>query len=61
MCTHVLSSVLTHCIAITCAYGVYVSVSSRLNPMGLIIALDDNGQAAGELFWDDGDTRGIVC
>uniref|UniRef100_A0A671Y7K2 alpha-glucosidase n=1 Tax=Sparus aurata TaxID=8175 RepID=A0A671Y7K2_SPAAU len=33
---------------------------SRLNPMGLIIALDDNGQAAGELFWDDGDTRGIV-
>uniref|UniRef100_A0A671YCP6 alpha-glucosidase n=1 Tax=Sparus aurata TaxID=8175 RepID=A0A671YCP6_SPAAU len=32
---------------------------SRLNPMGLIIALDDNGQAAGELFWDDGDTRGI--
>uniref|UniRef100_A0A671YCK1 alpha-glucosidase n=1 Tax=Sparus aurata TaxID=8175 RepID=A0A671YCK1_SPAAU len=30
---------------------------SRLNPMGLIIALDDNGQAAGELFWDDGDTR----
>ncbi|KAM8769539.1 sucrase-isomaltase, intestinal isoform 2-T2 [Acanthopagrus schlegelii] len=33
---------------------------SRLNPMGLIIALDDNGQAAGELFWDDGDTRATV-
>ncbi|XP_057695527.1 sucrase-isomaltase, intestinal isoform X2 [Corythoichthys intestinalis] len=30
---------------------------SRRNPMGLIIALDDQGQAAGELFWDDGDSR----
>lgn len=28
--------------------------------MGLIIALDDNNQAAGELFWDDGDSRGIA-
>lgn len=28
--------------------------------MGLIVALDDNNQAAGELFWDDGDSRGIV-
>lgn len=28
--------------------------------MGLIVALDDNSQATGELFWDDGDTRGIV-
>lgn len=26
--------------------------------MGLIIALDDNNQASGELFWDDGDSRG---
>uniref|UniRef100_A0A8D0AIN6 Maltase n=1 Tax=Sander lucioperca TaxID=283035 RepID=A0A8D0AIN6_SANLU len=34
---------------------------SRRNPMGLIVALDDNNQAAGELFWDDGDSRGIVC
>ncbi|XP_044210999.1 maltase-glucoamylase, intestinal [Thunnus albacares] len=33
---------------------------SRLNPMGLIIALDDNNQAAGELFWDDGDSRETV-
>lgn len=39
----------------------YVYVSSRRNPMGLIIALDDNNEAAGELFWDDGDSRGIVC
>uniref|UniRef100_A0A8C6LWD2 alpha-glucosidase n=1 Tax=Nothobranchius furzeri TaxID=105023 RepID=A0A8C6LWD2_NOTFU len=30
---------------------------SRSNPMGLVIALDDNNQAAGELFWDDGDSR----
>lgn len=28
--------------------------------MGLIIALDDNNQATGELFWDDGDSRGIT-
>lgn len=33
---------------------------SRRNPMGLIIALDDRAQAAGELFWDDGDSRGNV-
>ncbi|KAG8002119.1 Sucrase-isomaltase [Nibea albiflora] len=33
---------------------------SRRNPMGLIIALDDNDQAAGELFWDDGDSRDTV-
>uniref|UniRef100_A0A674JS39 Maltase n=1 Tax=Terrapene triunguis TaxID=2587831 RepID=A0A674JS39_9SAUR len=31
---------------------------SRKNPMGLIIALDDNKQAAGDLFWDDGESRG---
>uniref|UniRef100_A0A671L7G6 alpha-glucosidase n=1 Tax=Sinocyclocheilus anshuiensis TaxID=1608454 RepID=A0A671L7G6_9TELE len=30
---------------------------SRLHPMGLIIALDDNKAASGELFWDDGDSR----
>ncbi|XP_064418118.1 maltase-glucoamylase [Latimeria chalumnae] len=30
---------------------------SRKNPMGLIIALDDNGRAGGELFWDDGESR----
>ncbi|XP_061575113.1 sucrase-isomaltase, intestinal isoform X2 [Cololabis saira] len=33
---------------------------SRRNPMGLIVALDDNKQAAGELFWDDGDSRETV-
>ncbi|XP_029441992.1 LOW QUALITY PROTEIN: maltase-glucoamylase, intestinal-like, partial [Rhinatrema bivittatum] len=30
---------------------------SRINPMGLIIALDDNQKAKGELFWDDGESR----
>ncbi|CAG07202.1 unnamed protein product, partial [Tetraodon nigroviridis] len=33
---------------------------SRRKPMGLIVALDDNKQAAGELFWDDGDSRATV-
>ncbi|XP_043926668.1 maltase-glucoamylase, intestinal-like [Protopterus annectens] len=27
---------------------------SRQNPMRLIVALDDNGSAQGQLFWDDG-------
>uniref|UniRef100_A0A670IE62 Maltase n=1 Tax=Podarcis muralis TaxID=64176 RepID=A0A670IE62_PODMU len=34
------------------------TVYSRSKPMGLIIALDDAGKAIGELFWDDGVTRG---
>ncbi|CAL8345363.1 unnamed protein product, partial [Arctogadus glacialis] len=33
---------------------------SRRNPMGLIVALDDNQRAVGELFWDDGDSRATV-
>ncbi|XP_068602006.1 sucrase-isomaltase, intestinal [Brachionichthys hirsutus] len=33
---------------------------SRRSPMGLIVALDDNQRAAGELFWDDGDSRETV-
>nr|XP_046169636.1 maltase-glucoamylase, intestinal [Oncorhynchus gorbuscha]XP_046169637.1 maltase-glucoamylase, intestinal [Oncorhynchus gorbuscha]XP_046169639.1 maltase-glucoamylase, intestinal [Oncorhynchus gorbuscha]XP_046169640.1 maltase-glucoamylase, intestinal [Oncorhynchus gorbuscha] len=36
------------------------TVYSRRNPMGLIVALDDNNRAAGELFWDDGDSRDTV-
>uniref|UniRef100_A0A8C6M128 alpha-glucosidase n=1 Tax=Nothobranchius furzeri TaxID=105023 RepID=A0A8C6M128_NOTFU len=39
---------------------VVVHFCSRSNPMGLVIALDDNNQAAGELFWDDGDSRDTV-
>uniref|UniRef100_A0A671MM13 alpha-glucosidase n=1 Tax=Sinocyclocheilus anshuiensis TaxID=1608454 RepID=A0A671MM13_9TELE len=33
---------------------------SRRHPMRLIIALDDNNAASGELFWDDGESRGIL-
>ena len=29
---------------------------TRLNPFDLIIMLNETGQAAGDLFWDDGDT-----
>ncbi|KAJ7325169.1 hypothetical protein JRQ81_018189 [Phrynocephalus forsythii] len=36
------------------------TVYSRQNPMGLIIALDDNQTAVGDLFWDDGVTRGTL-
>ncbi|XP_075013544.1 sucrase-isomaltase, intestinal isoform X1 [Calonectris borealis] len=36
------------------------TVASRKNPMGLIIALDDNNAASGDLFWDDGESTGTV-
>lgn len=26
--------------------------------MGLIVALDDNGKAEGQIFWDDGESIG---
>ena len=31
------------------------TVASRKNPFGLLVALDDNGQAAGNMYWDQGD------
>lgn len=31
---------------------------SRKNPLGLIVALDDNNTAKGDFFWDDGETKG---
>uniref|UniRef100_A0A674G9J7 alpha-glucosidase n=1 Tax=Taeniopygia guttata TaxID=59729 RepID=A0A674G9J7_TAEGU len=34
------------------------TVASRKNPMGLIIALDINNEASGDLFWDDGESTG---
>ncbi|XP_061414169.1 sucrase-isomaltase, intestinal-like [Lethenteron reissneri] len=33
---------------------------SRVNPMGLIVSLDENLEARGSLFWDDGDSIGTV-
>ncbi|XP_030311852.1 sucrase-isomaltase, intestinal [Calypte anna] len=36
------------------------TVASRKNPMGLIIALDDNSAASGNLFWDDGESTDTV-
>ncbi|XP_030826535.1 LOW QUALITY PROTEIN: maltase-glucoamylase, intestinal-like, partial [Camarhynchus parvulus] len=32
----------------------------RRNPLGLIVALDENQEASGELFWDDGESAGTV-
>ncbi|CAN0009790.1 unnamed protein product [Bubo scandiacus] len=32
------------------------TTKSRLNPFGLIIALDEQAEASGSLFWDDGDS-----
>ncbi|XP_013408342.1 maltase-glucoamylase, intestinal-like isoform X2 [Lingula anatina] len=32
------------------------TMASRKNPLGLIAALDDNEQASGSLFWDDGES-----
>ncbi|OWK06646.1 hypothetical protein Celaphus_00012326, partial [Cervus elaphus hippelaphus] len=33
----------------------------RRNPLSLIIALDENKEAKGELFWDDGETKDTVA
>ncbi|XP_063967413.1 sucrase-isomaltase, intestinal-like [Lytechinus pictus] len=33
------------------------TVFSRLKPLSLLVALDDNMEASGELFWDDGERR----
>ncbi len=41
-----------HCVcALYCTY-------SRLNPISLLVALDTNGEADGELYQDDGVTPG---
>ncbi|KAM3654006.1 LOW QUALITY PROTEIN: maltase-glucoamylase-like, partial [Ammospiza maritima maritima] len=32
----------------------------RRNPLGLIVALDENQEASGELFWDDGESADTV-
>ncbi|XP_069853023.1 uncharacterized protein [Dipodomys merriami] len=37
------------------------TMASRQNPLGLIIALDENNEARGELFWDDGQSKDTVA
>ncbi|XP_007946915.1 sucrase-isomaltase, intestinal [Orycteropus afer afer] len=36
------------------------TTASRLNPLGLIIALDENNTANGDFFWDDGETKDTI-
>ncbi|XP_064256732.1 LOW QUALITY PROTEIN: maltase-glucoamylase-like [Passer domesticus] len=36
------------------------TAASRRNPLGLIVALDENQEASGELFWDDGESADTV-
>ncbi|XP_023562027.1 sucrase-isomaltase, intestinal [Octodon degus] len=36
------------------------TTASRENPMGLIIALDENNSAKGDFFWDDGETTNTI-
>ncbi|XP_012663563.1 sucrase-isomaltase, intestinal [Otolemur garnettii] len=36
------------------------TTASRKNPLGLIVALDENNAAAGDLFWDDGETKNTI-
>ena len=31
-------------------------MDSRTNGLGLLVALDENSEAAGELYWDEGDS-----
>lgn len=45
----------------TCQFFQNYVHPSRRNPMGLIIALNDNSTAKGSLFWDDGDSIGKLC
>lgn len=35
------------------------TTASRKNQFGLLIALDDEQTAKGELYWDDGDSLGL--
>ncbi|KAK7797627.1 hypothetical protein U0070_006683, partial [Myodes glareolus] len=37
------------------------TTASRKNPLGLLIALDENKEARGELFWDDGESKDTVA
>ncbi|KAM5332711.1 sucrase-isomaltase, intestinal [Glossophaga mutica] len=36
------------------------TTASRRNPLGLIVALDEDNKAKGDFFWDDGETKGTI-
>ena len=36
--------------------NICISIASRQNPFSLIVALDESGQASGNLFADDGES-----
>uniref|UniRef100_A0A2K5L4M8 Sucrase-isomaltase n=1 Tax=Cercocebus atys TaxID=9531 RepID=A0A2K5L4M8_CERAT len=36
------------------------TTASRKNPLGLIVALDENNSAKGDFFWDDGETKDTI-
>ncbi|XP_028723035.1 sucrase-isomaltase, intestinal [Peromyscus leucopus] len=36
------------------------TTESRKNPLGLIVALDENHTAKGDFFWDDGETKNTI-
>ncbi|XP_053456512.1 sucrase-isomaltase, intestinal [Nycticebus coucang] len=36
------------------------TTASRRNPLGLIVALDENNRGTGDFFWDDGETKNTV-
>ncbi|XP_052587358.1 sucrase-isomaltase, intestinal [Peromyscus californicus insignis] len=36
------------------------TTASRTNPLGLIVALDENHVAKGDFFWDDGETKNTI-
>ncbi|XP_036301753.1 sucrase-isomaltase, intestinal [Pipistrellus kuhlii] len=36
------------------------TTASRKNPLGLIVALDENNRANGDFFWDDGETKDTI-
>ncbi|XP_049723331.1 sucrase-isomaltase, intestinal [Elephas maximus indicus] len=36
------------------------TTASRMNPLGLIIALNENNTAEGDFFWDDGETTDTI-
>ncbi|XP_064234957.1 sucrase-isomaltase, intestinal isoform X2 [Aotus nancymaae] len=36
------------------------TTASRRNPLGLIVALNENNTAEGDFFWDDGETKDIL-